>query len=706
MYSILLPLATLTASAFAVLQPANTTILGPYGHSPPVYPSPNTTGVGGWEDALLKAKAFVAPLTTEKAWMTTGANGPCVGNLLRFLAWDSIGCVVFPAGVTVAATWDRDLMYQQGAALGAEFKAKGAHSLGSQSLGGRNWEGFATDLYLTGVAMEETITGIQSTGVQASAKHIIKYEQETQRVAIYTEPEGTDVFIAPYSSNIGDRTAHEFYLWAFGNAVRAGVASVMCSYNRVNGSQACQNSKTLNGLLKQELGFQGYVVSNWGAVYSGVSSIEAGVDMNQPGGMGVFGSCNDPASYFGDNVTEAVNNGTIDISRLDDMITRIMTPYYFLGQDQYFPTVDPSKDIIYQYAGTPSTWAHGYILNGISNRDVRGDHHKIIRENVNNALHLKAPKTIVVFGNAAGDDTQGAENDASFEYGALCFTYLVTHLDALKQRNPTAFMQIVLNNTLVAEKVCLVFLKAFRVEGSDRKTMEPDYNGTAVVESVASYCNNTIVVTHAMGPTTLSFADHPNVTAILLGHYPGQELGNSLIDILYGDQAWFDEKLEVDYRYFDANNISVQYEFGYGLSNTTFELLKFSVSKSSNATIATTPAAQATAPGGNPALWDALYNATFSIANTGSVMRAQVPQLYIGFPISTPPGTPPQQLRGFEKVSLAPNGSAEVSLPLLRRDLSYWDVVTQGWIIPAGEFALSIGFSSRDLKMTTSLTVI
>jgi beta-glucosidase len=120
------------------------------------------------------------------------------------------------------------------------------------------------------------------TLMQACAKHIIGYEQEAQRTATYTEAEGTDVVIAPYSSNIDDRIAHEFYLWAFGNAVRAGDASIMCSYNRVNGSQACQNSKVLNGLLKEELGFQGYVVSVWGAVYSGVSSTQAGLDMNQP----------------------------------------------------------------------------------------------------------------------------------------------------------------------------------------------------------------------------------------------------------------------------------------------------------------------------------------------------------------------------------------------------------------------------------------
>jgi beta-glucosidase len=270
--------------------------------------------------------------------------------------------------------------------------------------------------------------------------------------------------------------------------------------------------------------------------------------------------------------------------------------------------------------------------------------------------------------------------------------------------------------------------------------MELDYNGTAVVESVASFCNNTVVVTHAMGPTILSFADHPNVTAILLGHYPGQELGNSLIDILYGDvnpsgklpytiaykesdyngsptaavnstdeyawQAYYDEELELDYRYFDAKNISVQYEFGYGLSYTTFEVSKLAVSSLTNTTISPTPEAQATAPGGNPALWDTLFNVTFSITNTGPISGAQVAQLYIGMPSSTPAGTPPRQLRGFEKVFLAPNATSVVTLPLMRRDISYWDVVSQDWVIPAGAFTLSLGFSSRDIKLTTSFAAI
>lgn len=289
--------------------------------------------------------------------------------------------------------------------------------------------------------------------------------------------------------------------------------------------------------------------------------------------------------------------------------------------------------------------------------------------------------------------------------------------------------------------VCLVFLKAFAAEGTDRTSLDLDSNSTAVVENVAAFCNNTIVVTHTMGPTLLPFADHPNVTAILLGHYPGQELGNALIDILYGDinpsgklpytianresdysgapttavnstdeyawQAYFEEELEIDYRFFDAKNMSVQYEFGFGLSYTSFAFSDLTIANLNASLISPTPEVQeVNMPGGNPALWDAFFNVTFSLQNTGSVAGAEVVQLYIGFPDSTPSGTPPKQLRGFEKVFLEAGATEVVSLELMRRDISYWDVVSQEWVIPSGEFMVSVGSSSRDLKLIRSVTVV
>ncbi|KAJ5882328.1 Glycoside hydrolase family 3 [Penicillium soppii] len=782
--------------AFSYVQPKNTTILGSYGHSPAVLPSPNATGSGDWDAAYAKAQNFVAKLTIdEKADMVTGQPGPCVGNIVAIPRLGFPGlCLqdgplsirvadyasVFAAGVTVASTWDRDLLYERGYAMGQEFKAKGAHialspvagPLGRSAYAGRNWEGFAADPYLTGVAMEKTIRGHQDAGVQATAKHFIGNEQETQRNPTY-DSNGTltDVIQEAVSSNIDDRTMHELYLWPFANAVRAQAASFMCSYQRLNGSYACENSKALNGLLKEELGFQGYVMSDWGGTHSGVASIEGGLDMNMPGGLGAYGMVPEAGSFFGKNVTYAVNNGTVDESRVDDMIVRIMTPYYWLGQDKSYPKIDPSSADLNTFSPR-STWLREFNLTGTRSRDVRGNHAKLIRKlaaeatillkNEKQALPLKAPKNIAIFGNDAGANTNGPVNQETFEYGNLAsgggsgtgrFTYLVTPMEAIKARakKDNALVQYFLNNTQIATEsvtdlwvpttpdACLVFLKTWAEEGADREHLTVDYNGNDVVTSVAKSCNNTIVITHSSGINILPFANHPNVTAILAAHYPGQEAGNSIVDVLYGDvnpsghlpytiaknstdynappttavstkgaddwQSWFDEKLEIDYRYFDAQNISVQYEFGFGLSYTTFNISDLSAEALSDS-ITAIPEDRPIQPGGNPALWETLYNVTASVTNSGRVEGATVPQLYVTFPDSTPEGTPPKQLRGFEKVSLDAGESRTVAFELMRRDLSYWDVVSQKWIIPEGEFVVRVGFSSRDLREVAKITPV
>ena len=167
--------------------------------------------------------------------------------------------------------------------MGAEFRGKGSHvllgpvigALGRSPFAGRNWEGFSPDAYLSGELVGQNVIGIQAAGVQACTKHFILNEQEIQRHP--TTVNGTR--IEALSSNVDDKTMHETYLWPFYNAVHAGTASIMCSYNRINGSYGCQNSKTLNGLLKEELGFQGWVASDWRAAYAGVASINAGLDM-------------------------------------------------------------------------------------------------------------------------------------------------------------------------------------------------------------------------------------------------------------------------------------------------------------------------------------------------------------------------------------------------------------------------------------------
>ncbi|TQN65572.1 putative beta-glucosidase G, partial [Colletotrichum shisoi] len=739
--------------AFSWVQPLNTTILGPYGHSEAVYPSPKING-NGWEDALAKARAFVAELTVEeKADMVTGQPGPCVGNIVAVprLGFQGL-CLqdgplsirvadyasVFSAGVSAASTWDKDILYERGLAMGKEFKAKGAHvalspvagPLGRSAYSGRNWEGFSPDPYLTGVAMYRTIVGHQDAGVQATAKHWLLNEQEIMRNPTFVaNGSATDIDEQALSSNVDDRTVHEIYMWPFAEAVKARASAFMCAYQRINGSYACQNSKALNGLLKTELGFDGYVMSDWGAY-----------GMNWKAG-----------SFFGGNVTKAVNNGTLDVARVDDMIVRIMTPYYRLGQDKDFPSVDPSTGDLNTFS-PKSTWVREFNLTGERSRDVRADHGELIRKhgaaatvllkNENGALPLKAPRSIAVFGNDAGEDTQGFYNQDDFEYGTLTagggsgtgrLTYLVTPLEAIKARagRDGALVQQWLNNTHIIESnitdlwvpdvpdVCLVFLKTWAEEAADRQHLDTDWRGNAVVDNVARSCNNTVVVTHSSPATrsSTSSTGHygdvnpsarlPYTIALDGADYNAPPTTAVNTTGWYDWQSWFDEKLEIDYRHFDAHDIPVRYEFGFGLSCTTFELGDLAAEPVVEGIITTVPEQRPVEPGGNPALWDTVYNATVSVTNTGDVEGAAVPQLYVGFPAdTTPAGTPPRQLRGFDKVPLAVGETKTVGFALRRRDLSYWDVVSQDWLIPAGEFTLSVGWSSRDLKAFTKITPV
>ncbi|KAI9831667.1 MAG: hypothetical protein M1819_004733 [Sarea resinae] len=768
-----------------------------------------------WLASRAQAEAWVGQMNlTEKAAIVTGSlTGTCMAYVAPV---ESVGfgglCIqdgpaairlaqlasVFPSGLTVAATWDRDLMYQRGSALAAEFKGKGAHvmlgpiagPLGRSPLGGRNWEGFSPDPFLTGVAMDQTIRAVQEGGVQANAKHFIGNEQETQRKAGTIDNQTVDAV----SSNIDDRTLHELYLWPFADAVRAGVASVTCAYNRVNMSYSCQNEHLLTDILKGELGFDGWVVSDYMATMSGVDSAASGLDMNQPGPIS---GTDLTQTYWGSNLVVAVQNGSLPEARLDDMARRILTPYLYLGQNSSdFPTLDPSSPYLtLQNFGviTGSELLKPGTLTP-TGRDVRGNHSALIRtlaaagsvllKNVNNTLPLKAPGNIGVFGDDAADVNTGQANpNAGYDIGTVVIgggsgggrnSFLVSPLEAIKARarQTGATVQYITNNTALTSgepntiypwpDICLVFLKTWETEGEDRTTLEADNNSTAVVEYVATLCpGKTVVITHSGCPNTMPWASNPNVVAIIAAHYPGEESGNSIVDVLWGDVnpsgrlpytiaanasdygtsilnvsgsdataswAWqsnFTEGLLIDYRHFDASAIAPLYEFGYGLSYTTFALASnlslssVSSNSSSNSSRTTSlyPAVAANgsngsngstlALGGNPDLWTTLVTGATSVRNTGSVAGAAVVQLYVSLPADgVPAGTPVRVLRGFEKVALQAGETQAVSFGLTRRDLSYWDVGAQDWRIPRGAIEIRVGFSSRDLPLASTVTLI
>lgn len=274
-----------------------------------------------------------------------------------------------------------------------------------------------------------------------------------------------------------------------------------------------------------------------------------------------------------------------------------------------------------------------------------------------------------------------------------------------------------------ASDACLVFINAIATEGWDRTGLHDDFSDGLVL-SVASRCANTIVIVHAAGVRLVDqWIEHPNVTAAIIAHLPGQDSGTALVKLLYGEagfsgklpytmaknesdynvyapcgrgadnttdpQCDFTEGVYLDYRAFDAHNITPRYEFGYGLSYTTFDYSALSISPRGTSRSA---ACQT--------LWDVAARVEVTVTNTGSAPGQEVAQLYVGIPNS-----PPKQLRGFEKVPLDPAQSAIIAFDLTRRDLSVWDVVAQDWDLQEGNYTVFVGASSRDVRLKDVLTI-
>lgn len=463
--------------------------------------------------------------------------------------------------------------------MGEEHRDKGvdvqlgpvAGPLGKFSDGGRVWEGFSPDPVLTGAMMAETIKGIQDAGVIACAKHYIGNEQEHFRQAPEAQGYGFNI-TESLSSNIDDKTMHELYLWPFADSVRAGVGSIMCSYNQVNNSYGCSNSYTLNKLLKGELGFQGFVMSDWGAHHSGVGDALAGLDMSMPGDV-LLGS---PYSFWGTNLTVSVLNYTIPEWRIDDMAVRIMTSFYKVGRDRYRtpPNFDSWTLDTYGYE-------HAIVQEGWTkvneHVNVQRNHADVIRRiGADSTVLLKntgvLPLThqerfVGIIGEDATSNPWGPNgcSDRGCDMGTLAmgwgsgsanYPYLITPEVAIQEEvlsngeSHTNVAAVTDNWALdqiaaVASQssVALVFVNADSGEGyidvdgniGDRNNMTLWKNSEKVIKAATENCANTIVIMHTPNAVLIDdWYENPNVTAILWAGMPGQESGHSLVDVLYG----------------------------------------------------------------------------------------------------------------------------------------------------------------------------
>ena len=583
-------------------------------------------------------------------------------------------------------------------------------------------------------------------------------------------------------------------------------------------------------------------MSDWQAQHAGVSTALAGLDMSMPGDT-AFDS---GQSYWGANLTIAVLNGTVPQWRLDDMVTRIIAAWYYVGRDNASIPINFDSWTLDTYGYQHFFAKEDFTLIN-EHVDVRQEHANLIRQlgsastvllkNTNNTLPLTGnEKFTAVFGDDAGDNPYGPDGcpDRGCDNGTLGmawgsgssnFAYLVTPETAIQNEvlSHNGVFQSITNNfagTQILQlasqaSVAIVFVNADSGEGyinvdgneGDRNNLTVWDGGDTLIQNVSATCNNTIVVVHSVGPVLLSnYSNNPNITAILWAGIPGEQSGNSIADVLYGrvnpgaklpftlaesredygtdllyipnngaaaPQIAFTEGVFIDYRSLDQGNVTPVYEFGYGLSYTTFSYSNLQVirtaaglnSSYTPTTGSTAPAptfgnftndtadyqfpsnltavpfyiypylnntdlAKAAnsssdygdnsfippnsqngsaqpllpasgAPGGNPQLYDVLYQVSAVIANIGSVSGEEVPQLYISL---GGPFDPKIALRGFERLSIQPGGTATFTVALTRRDVSNWDTISQNWVISKYPKTIYVGSSSRKLPLSATLT--
>jgi beta-glucosidase len=599
------------------------------------------------------------------------------------------GVTQLPAPVAAAASWDTFVVTQYGAVIGAEQWGKGANVVLAPTVNivrdprwGRAFESLGEDPYLASQLAVADIDGIQAQGPMAQVKHLAAYNQETFRDTPLDD------------AIVSARTLHEVYLPAFEAAVQdAGVASVMCSYNEVNGHPACAQPHLLTQVLKGEFGFTGFVTSDWFALTSSAPSVLAGLDLEMP-----------DACFLGTQLQPAIRAGAVPTARLDDMVRRILGEMFRFGLFDRRPT------------GSPKATVTGPAHAGFARTAAEAG--TVLLKNGHGILPIDPGRTpsIAVIGAGGGPQPQSAGGGSA----AVVAPYAVSPSRAIARRAGPDTRVVYDDGTDLAKaaadarasRVAIVFAGLFDQEGRDQTTVLLPAADNALVSTVAAANPNTVVVLNTGSAVVMPWLDQ--VAGVLEAWYPGQEDGNAMAALLFGDvdpsgklpvtfpasqsqlpaataarwpgvggQVQYSEGLFVGYRWYDANHLSPAFPFGYGLSYTTFAVHDMTLS------------APVTAGGRE--------TVTAEVTNTGHRAGADVVQLYVGDPART--GEPVRTLAGFQKVRLAPGQTTRVRFDLKPRALSFWDGASQRWQAIPGVYRVWLGDSSRNLPVTAAFTL-
>ena len=664
----------------------------------------------------MDVKAIVSQMTLEeKAALCSGKNfwhlqtperlgiepvmvsdGPC-GIRKQADAADHLGlnasvpATSYPTGSCMACSFDRALFRESGVTLGHACQAEQlsvllgpAANIKRSPLCGRNFEYLSEDPYLTGELAASYIDGVQSQNVGVSLKHFAVNNQEYHRMSS--------------DSVVDERTLREIYLAGFETAVRrAKPWTVMCSYNRVNGTYAAENKRVHTEVLRDEWGFDGYVVSDGGATTAErVKCLEAGMDLEMPG----KNAANDR------QLVEAVQNGTMDEKVLDTAAERILTVVLkYLDHKKPETVIDFEAD----HEKARKIAAESMVLlknDGILplKKDAKvafvGEFARTPRFQGGGSSNVNAYKVTSALEAA---ETMGLH--VSFAPGY-----------ATKTPEPDAALLEEAAKTAEAADVAVVFVgitDAMESEGFDRRTLSMPENHEALVAAVSKVQKNTVVVVMCGGCITMPWLS--DVRGVLYAYLGGEAVGPATLDLLFGDAnpsgklaESFPKRLEdnpsylyyfgdeqnrteyregifVGYRYYDKKSIDVLFPFGYGLSYTTFEYSDLRLDKAEMLDTDT-------------------LTVTVKVKNTGAVRGKEVVQLYVGMPQSRTI-RPEKELRGFEKVELAPGEEKTVSFTLSKRAFAYYRTDIADWYAESGDYVIMAAKSSRDVACTATVRV-
>jgi beta-glucosidase len=586
-----------------------------------------------------------------------------------------------PSALALAASWDVSLAETFGRVAAQEVADRGEQLIEAPGVNiarvpqnGRNFEYFGEDPYLAAQLAVGEIKGIQSQGVIAEVKHYAANNQETDRKTI--------------NEVVDERTLREIYLPAFEAAVKeGGVGAVMCAYPSVNGQFGCENTHLLREILRGEWGFKGFVQSDYTATHSAVPSALAGLDLAMK------------PDHYGDELKAAVTSGRLSESVVDAMLVRRFAQMFRFGlfDNPRAPRPIPAE------------------RDGAAARAI-AEQCAVLLKNVGNLLPLRASalRSIALIGPYAGAAHTGGAGSS-----AVAPLYTVSPSDGIR-KHVGAGVGVSYNDgadpsaaaALAAKSdVALVLVGNKDREGRDRPNLSLEGGQDKLVAAVAAANPRAVVVLKTGGPVLMPWIER--VPAVLEAWYPGEEDGNVVADLLFGDAnpsgklpvtfprgegdtpahtprqypgvggtAVYSEGLEVGYRWYDARAVTPLFPFGYGLSYTTFALRRLSVS---------------------PPTTSGDVRVSFDVTNTGRRAGAEVAQVYVAAPSSA--GEPPRQLKGFAKVNLQPGQTRRVTLTLDRRAFAAWDTAARRWTTARGRYQILVGDSSRDQPLRASVAV-